>query len=468
MTTASPKQALIGTWKGDVAFTAGPRQGQQEVAQLTFLPDGVIIHAEVSVESGRLPRGIGEWTAERDRLSYWFNVVLSDSEGRPEHVVHVHGEGTLATDGQTFTASGGGEVYATSGKLLVTNPAEVVATRAESPLDSSSDMLRLRALIQGHLATGVVGTLARLRLVDRLDNGPQDTNDLAAAVGVDPLIMTRLLRAAAFLGILEEVRPGIFAPTTVAAGLRADGRGYRELAIALTEPGAWRAWERFPETIVGSSSAAAGEVGRTLWEHFEGHPEEAARFAAAMGSLSARHSESVLGAVDPSRFRRIVDVGGSEGVLLQGLLMAAVEATGVLFDLPDTIEHARKQISESALARRVELVGGDFFDDVPPGGDLYVVKNVLLDWDDEQALRILANCHAAAAPGATIWVIETLLPEPPATSWVNLLDVNVLALVGGRNRTLSEYQALLDRAGFDPANVTGLIDDHSLIEATKR
>lgn len=328
-------------------------------------------------------------------------------------------------------------------------------------------MLRLLALIHGHWAAGVIGTLARLGIVDQLDGGPRGSDELAAAVGVDPLVMARLLRAAAFLGVLEQVQVGVFAATPVAAGLRADGRGYRELAIALTEPGVWRAWERFPEAVATSGSTAAGELGGTLWEHFQRHPEEAARFAAAMGSLSARHSESVLAVVDPSRFRRIVDVGGSQGVLLLGLLEAAAEATGVLFDLPDTIERAREQISDSALARRVELVGGDFFEEVPAGGDLYVVKNVLLDWDDEHALRILANCHAAAATGATIWLIETLVPEPPATSWVNLLDINVLALVGGRQRTRSEYRTLLERAGFEPGLITDLVDDHALIEATK-
>lgn len=334
-------------------------------------------------------------------------------------------------------------------------------------LGDRSDMLRLLALIQGHWAAGVIGTLARLGIVDQLDGGPRGSEELAVAAGVDPSIMARLLRAAASLGVLEQVRAGVFAATPLAAGLRADGRGFREIAIALTEPGVWRAWERLGEAITTSGPVAAGELGGTLWEHFERHPEEAARFAAAMGSLSARHSESVLGVADPSPFRHIVDVGGSQGVLLLGLLEAAPRAIGVLFDLPDTIERAREQISRSAPAARVELVGGDFFEEVPAGGDLYVVKNVLLDWDDEQALRILANCHAAAASGAMIWVIEALLPEPPATSWVNLLDINLLALVGGRQRTLSEYQGLLERAGFEPGQVTGLVDDHALIEATK-
>ncbi len=341
------------------------------------------------------------------------------------------------------------------------------AELAVSGAQDHQNVLKLLALIQGHWAAGVVGTIARLGVVDELDAGPRDSDELAAAAGVDPTTMVRLLRAVAFLGVLEQPQPGRFAATRVSAGLRADGRGFRELAIALTEPGVWRAWERLPEAIAGARSAAGGQLGGTLWEHFEGHPEEAVRFAAAMRSMSARHTEPVLAAVDPSRFRRIVDVGGSHGALLLGLLEAAPEAKGVLFDLPDTIEGAREAIARSAAGRRIELAGGDFLEEVPPGGDLYVLKGVLLDWDDEDALRILANCRTAAAANARIWVVEAPLPEPPVTSWVNLMDINMLALFGGRDRTLAEYQALLDRAGFTPSEVIGLVDDHALIEATK-
>lgn len=334
--------------------------------------------------------------------------------------------------------------------------------------DGQAAVLELLALIQGHWAAGVVGTLARLGVVDRLGSGSKGSDELAAATGVEPATMARLLRAAAFLGVLHQPSRDRFAATPVADRLRSDERGFRELAIALTEPGVWRAWERLPEAIAGGRSTAAGQIGGTLWEHFERHPEEADRFAAAMGSMSARHTESVLAAVDPYRFRRIIDVGGSHGELLLGLLGAAPDASGVLFDLPDTLEGTREEIARSAVGGRIELVGGDFFDEVPADGDLYILKGVLLDWDDEEAARILSNCHAAAAPGATIWVVEALLPEPPATSWVNLLDINMLVLFGGRDRTLAEYQTLLNEAGFEPGEVTELVDDHALIEAVRR
>ena len=348
--------------------------------------------------------------------------------------------------------------------MLETN--QTKSPNGPSELDQES-VLRLLALIQGHWAAGVLGALARLKVVDQIGDHISDADELATASGVEKTTMTRLLRAATFLGVLEQPQLDRFAAAPMAAGLRSGGRTFRELAIALTDPGVWRAWERLPDALTASEATAGGNGGTALWEHFATHPEEAARFAAAMGSMSARHTDSLLERADPTRFRRIVDVGGSHGALVSGLLAAAPHATGVLFDVPATIASAREQLSRSPVADRMELVAGDFLEAVPAGGDLYLLKGVLLDWNDAGAGRILESCHAAAAPTATIWVIEALLAEPPATSWVNLLDMNMLALFGGRNRTLAEYHSLLAQADWQPQSVTPLVDDHALIEAAK-
>jgi hypothetical protein len=131
MTTTSTNEALLGAWYAQLRFVEGPREDEDEPVRLTFLPGGVIIHAdEIPAENGQLSRGIGEWTSEGDSFSYWFNVVFNDSTGRPTIVVHVHGDGTLAPDGRTSTASGGSEIYRADGRLLATNRADLVATRA--------------------------------------------------------------------------------------------------------------------------------------------------------------------------------------------------------------------------------------------------------------------------------------------------------------------------------------------------
>lgn len=134
MTTADIDNALVGAWRAQLTFTGGPRQGTNEQVSLTFLPYRVIIHADqLPADNGQTPRGIGEWTAYETAFSYWFNVVLNDPKGPPRIVVCVHGDGTLAPDGRTFTASGGSEVYSSSGGLLAINHADLVATREEAP-----------------------------------------------------------------------------------------------------------------------------------------------------------------------------------------------------------------------------------------------------------------------------------------------------------------------------------------------
>ena len=145
MTTIATDSQLVGRWRAQLTFTNGPRAGEREPVTLTFLPDGVIVHAdEIRPDNGQLPRGIGEWTTEGDSFSYWFNVVLNDATGCPTTVVYVHGDGTLAPDGRTFTASGGGDVY-TSGQLIASNRADLHATRTEErrnehgPMTSTSD-----------------------------------------------------------------------------------------------------------------------------------------------------------------------------------------------------------------------------------------------------------------------------------------------------------------------------------------
>ncbi|HEY2653002.1 MAG TPA: hypothetical protein VGI50_13840 [Solirubrobacteraceae bacterium] len=133
MTTTATDSALVGTWRAQLTFTNGPREGERDPVRLTFLPDGVLVHAgEIRTEKNQLPSGIGEWTAEGDSPSYWFNAVLSDPRGFPAIVVYAHGEGTLALGGRTFTASGGSEGYGGGGRLLAIGLADVVATGAQA------------------------------------------------------------------------------------------------------------------------------------------------------------------------------------------------------------------------------------------------------------------------------------------------------------------------------------------------
>jgi SAM-dependent methyltransferase len=334
--------------------------------------------------------------------------------------------------------------------------------------------LRIIQMLQGYHVTQIVGTVARLGLADLLAAGPRSSAELTVATGADPDGLLRLVRAATTVGLITEVEVDQFALTPLGACLASDAQpaSLRDLAITMTDPGHWLPSGRLVEAVMTGRSTTSTTLGMGLWDYYREHPEEGAAFARAAGSLSASIALEIAACYDVTRFTRIVDIGGSQGVLLAALLQAAPQATGVLFDRPEVIAEARSVITARGLAERVELIGGDFFTEVPPpGADLYVLK-LVLHWEDEQALQILANCHRAAEPGSTLLVIESVVPSEPEPSPLHLINLATLVQVGGRARTREQYQALLETAGYrlervippPPGTYLGL----SLLEAHRR
>jgi O-methyltransferase domain/Dimerisation domain len=305
-------------------------------------------------------------------------------------------------------------------------------------------------MLHSYQVTQVIGTVARLGLADWLAAGPQSSAELTAATGANPDGLLRLLRAAVTVGLMAELEPDRFELTPLGACLATtvQSASLRDLAIAISDPGQWLPCGRLADVVMTGRPAVSAALGMGLWDYYREHPEEGAAFARAVGHLSASGALGVAARYDVTRFTRIVDVGGGQGVLLASLLEAAPQAVGVLFDRPEAIARARPLIIERGLVERMEFVGGDFFTEVPPGGDLYLLKSVLHGWDDEQALRILTTCHRAARPGSTLLVIEGVLPSEPGPSPLHMINMFILALVGGRERTREQHQALLEAAGY--------------------
>jgi hypothetical protein len=324
------------------------------------------------------------------------------------------------------------------------------------PAEGDGDTaLEVRRLIFGQVASQVTAAVARLGLPDALARGPRAADDLSDALGVHSAGLARLLRAAGAIGLLAEVEPGVFGLTVRGEWLRSQPPSLRDLAIALAAPGHSRSVERLHDAVVTGGPVAADALGTDLWDYFARTPEEGSTFAAAMGNVSEVVGEELVRRFDVSRFTRVVDVGGSRGVVLAHVLAAAPSATGVLFDRPDVVAGARAELARRGLDRRVEVVGGDFFAEVPASGDLYLLKHIVHDWDDEPATRILANCRRAAAPGATLVLIERLL-GPAADDVTHLADLLMLVMFGGRERTRDEYERLLGDAGWSLRHVLPL------------
>ena len=323
-------------------------------------------------------------------------------------------------------------------------------------------------MLTGMWVAQIMSAVAQLGVADLIAAGTRSVDHLAEECSADPNALGRLLRAAATIGLIVETAPAEFALTPLGTTLCANAHGsLRDFIIAETAPGHWLPWGRLTDAVRRGGAMASEALGVDAWEYYARNVEEGRCFARAMSNLSAIASEDVAHVYDPGDARLIVDVGGSEGMLLRGILGQAPKARGVLFDRPDVIEGARHALAESGMADRIELASGDFFSDIPGGGDLYLLKSVLHDWSDDKCQEIVKNVHRVAPEGSRLLIVEMLLPDTPQPSPVTLMDMNMLVMLGGRERTAGEYTALLQRCGYEVERVLPTGGLFSVVEARR-
>jgi hypothetical protein len=313
-------------------------------------------------------------------------------------------------------------------------------------------MTSLLDLVNGYRLSQALHVAATLGLGDRLADGPLRADELG--VEADPDALSRLLRALTAAGVLSE-SDGRFALTELGQGLRSDVPGsVAGWAAFIGRPYHWASWSSLLHSVRTGENAFRAVHGMDVWEYRRAHPEEAAIFDDAMTSLTRRVNAAVLEAHDFGRYPVVVDVGGGRGALLAGVLERHPHVRGVLFDQPEVVTGAPS-------VERMEVVGGSFFDAVPSGGDAYVLKSVLHDWEDAQAVAILRACRAAGAP--VVLLVERDLSADPQAPFS---DLNMLVGPGGRERTLDEYGALLSAGGFALAGSTTTPLGVAVIEAS--
>ena len=307
----------------------------------------------------------------------------------------------------------------------------------------------LRVLAGGWI-TQAVYISAKLGVADLLQAQPRSCNSLAECTRTHPHALYRVLRALASVGIFHEDENRCFRLTPMAEHLRTDEPGsLRAFAIMLGEREHWRAWEGLMHSVQTGNCAFEQVFGMPHFEYFERHPESGRVFDAAMTSRSGSENQAIIAAYDFANARTVVEVGGGQGSLLEAILRINREARGVLFDLAQVIASARNRMEEAEQSTRCEFVAGDFFTAVPSGGDLYVLKKVIHDWDDERATVILSNCRRAMTAAGRLLLIEPVVPEGNDPSFSKLLDLLMLVWTsGGLERTRAEHEALLSAAGF--------------------
>jgi len=285
--------------------------------------------------------------------------------------------------------------------------------------------------------------VADLGIADALGEAPVGVDTLANATSTQVDALDRVLRLLAGYGVFA-VHNGAFVHTPASELLRSDHpQSLRPLVRMMGFSIYWRMWEAFDVTVRTGVAAAAEVLPEGSWKYLADHPEESRIFDDAMTAKSQVQIPAILRSYDFSPFARIGDIGGGHGHLLRAVLAATPSATGVLFDVPHVIEAAAKSTTERLL-----FEAGDFFSDVLPSCDCYLVMHVLHDWNDVDATKILGAIHQAASPDGTVLVIESIVPDDTQPNWERILDMHMMAIHAGRERTRGEYADLLAAAGF--------------------
>ena len=295
----------------------------------------------------------------------------------------------------------------------------------------------------GHCLPRCLHVIADLGVADALDETPRTAAHLAASVGAQPDALGRVLRLLAAHGVFE-CHGDTFRHSPASRLLRSDHpQSLRALARMFGLPINWATWERLKHTLETGLPAAEKVVPGGFWAYFAEHQEDHSIFNAAMAAKAHGQVAGVVAAYDFSGFGLIGDIGGGRGHLLRAVLDSAPQASGVLFDLPNVVREA-----SGAASERLKLQAGDFFKDPLPSCDAYLVMEVIHDWGDEEAVAILKAIRRPAPPDAKLLVIEQIVPDDPGPHWTKTLDIHMLALLGGRQRTREEYEALCAQAGF--------------------
>lgn len=298
-------------------------------------------------------------------------------------------------------------------------------------------------------STQLLAAAAKLRVADALKDGPLSVAEVAERTETDPAIMYRILRALGSLGLVEQ-RGNKFALEDLGQFLCSDTPGsMRELAIMVGAPWHNRVWEALAECArSGVANGAQQAFGTDLWTYFDRNSGDFDNFNAAMTGASINMHVTAVDAYDFSGISRLVDVGGGHGRLLGMILQKHPQMRGILFDRPALVEGARAELQALGIAERVEVVGGDFFESVPEGGDAYIMSHILHDWPDEEAARILKNCRRGIVPGGRVIILDAVIEPEGKQDWGKLMDLEIMLMFGGRDRTAEELRELLQASGF--------------------
>ncbi len=327
---------------------------------------------------------------------------------------------------------------------------------------------RLFQAANGYMISAALSVAAKLKIADLLAEGPRSVADLAAATGSNEEALYRVLRALVSVGFFTAPGPRTFASSPETDLLRSDVPGsVRPMVLWMTNALHFQVWSEMSYSVETGKPAVDMLYGKPCFEALGALPEVAREFNDAMTCFSASSAPALLEAHDFTGTHTLMDVAGGHGFVLCEVLGRYPEMRGILFDMPGVVDGARDRIASLNLDGRCQTAAGDFFQHIPPGADTYYMQHIIHDWDDGRALTILRNCRQAldSHRNGTLLVMDNVIPETPQRHFGKLLDLEMMLMPGGRERTEAEFHRLFAQAGFEIARIVPTRGSHSLIVA---
>jgi O-methyltransferase domain len=315
------------------------------------------------------------------------------------------------------------------------------------------------------IASRALWAAAELGVADHLDRDARPVDDLAAATGAHPGALYRVLRLLAAQGIFREHDGRRFSQTDMSVTLRSDHPTRTRAAVRMigSEP-MWQGFGAMRSVVATGRTGWLEAIKEPLFDWMVKHPEEASLFNDAMVGIHGGEVPAVAAAYPFAG--TVVDIGGGSGNMLVHILRQHPNTTGVLFDLPHAAEEGRRRLKAEGLESRSRVDPGSFFDALTKGGDAYILSHIIHDWDEERCIRILENCRAAKNPGGKVLIVEMVVPPPNDPHPAKMIDIVMLAIAGGQERTEEEYRTLLSKAGLTLLRVIPTASPVSIVEAT--
>lgn len=328
--------------------------------------------------------------------------------------------------------------------------------------------LSLIEMLSGYWVTAAISTAANLNIAEALADGPKSAHDLSKELSLSQPSLERLLDALTSVGVFNETDDGAYTLSPMGECLREDSpTSLKSFALLAGRPSRWMAWTNLAHSVRSGNSSFRDMSRQSYFDYLRTHPDEGAVFQKAMAALSSQAAPSLVSSYDFSAFRRIVDIGGGSGAFLIAILDKYPSATGLCFDVDDVILEAVNNVFDEGLLERLEFAGGNFFHTVPIGGDLYILKNVLHDWNNEEAKKILSNIRRSIDPIGKLLIIEAIISDGDEDAFAHFMDLEMLVLTeGGHERRSEDFLLLLKETGFALKHVYETALPFSILEAT--